>query len=114
MLISASSTSPYMWLADGDSVMCYCHCQDVEADCLGIYHFLLGRGPSVCDRGSPIFFWCPLGMRKKILVPPLACAKKFWSPLGLRKKILVPPPLRERTPPYINTEAIQMPVPYDD
>ena len=50
--------------------------------------------------------------RQFLLVPLSAYAKKILSPLGLRKQILVP--LSERTPPYINNETIQMPVPYDD
>ena len=40
--------------------------------------FFTGRGgPSVCDCRSPIFSGPPLGLRWKILVPPLPTAKKF-------------------------------------
>ncbi len=43
--------------------------------------FFTGRGgPSVCDCRSPIFPGPPLGLRRKILVPPFAYGKKFWSP----------------------------------
>ncbi len=43
--------------------------------------FFTGRGgPSVCDCWSPIFSGPPLGLRQKILVPPLDLVKKFWSP----------------------------------
>ncbi len=61
------------------------------------------------------FFWSPLGMRKKILVPPSACAEKFWSPLGLCNKNWSSPP-RERTPCDRNNETIPMimAVLYDD
>ena len=56
---------------------------------LGSYHFL--PGGSVCDCWLPILSGPPhwhaqknsgprLGMRKKILVPPLPLQKKFWSP----------------------------------
>ena len=58
--------------------------------------FYLEGGPSVCDRGSPIFSGPPLGVRKK----------KFWSPL-VKEHFLHK---------YINNETIQiiMHVLYDD
>ncbi len=72
-----------------------------------IVFYLEGGGRLSVIAGRHFFLVPPLGMRKKILVPPSAFEKKFWSPLGLHKKILPPPP-RERTPPYINNETIQM------
>ena len=65
-----------------------CHTKRKISVFLGSYHFLPGRGPCVCDRRSPIFSAPPLSMHKK----------KLWSPLGLHKKILVPPPPWKNNP----------------
>ena len=73
---------------------------------LGSYHFLLGGGICLWLRVANIF-WSPLGMLKKILVPPLLVQKNAGRPLGLCQKILVSP--RDRTPPYINNENLRSP-----
>ncbi len=73
----------------------------------GAIIFYREGGPSVCDRGSPIFSGPPpWHAQKKFWSPPSACTKNSGPPLGLCKTILVPP--RERTPPYINNETIQI------
>ncbi len=74
---------------------------------LGNYHFLPGGGPSVCDRGSPIFsgpppLSCQVGMHEEILPPTLPVkndsslkvpilAKNSGPPLCDHQNILPPP-----------------------
>ena len=46
----------------------------------GAIIFYREGGPSVCDRGLPIFSGPPLGMRKKILVPPSVPVSLLFPP----------------------------------